>query len=285
MDDPGSSAQQTIGIIAGNGRFPVVFAKAAKARGARVVTAAFHGEAEDGLEAFSDSFRRVHLGQFKKLIRFFQDEGVSRCVMMGGVKKTRMFIDVRPDTLALKTLAKMRHTHDDFMLRTFADLLGEHGIRVESSTLLVPEILSPAGCWTKKAPSEALWREIRIGWEVAKKIGDLDIGQCVVVGGGSVLAVEAVDGTDATIKRGGGLAGEKEAVLVKVSKPNQDMRFDVPAVGIETIRTMAEARIRCLVLEAGRTVAIDREALIAEADRLGVIVLALEGLEDCGGAA
>ncbi|MDY0162935.1 LpxI family protein [Desulfobotulus sp.] len=266
-------------MIAGNGMFPVIFAKKAAEQGYFVATAAFRGEGDESLATLSHAFRWVYLGQVRKIIRFFKDSGVDTAVMMGGIRKTRMFVDVRPDTLAIKAMARMRHSHDDGVLRLFADILQENGIRILHSTALLPELLSPPGLWTRIRPPKGLLADIEVGWEVARRIGELDVGQCVVVGGGSVLAVEAIDGTDATIRRGGGL-GRGDAVLVKLAKPGQDMRFDIPAVGPDTIRVMAESGLRVMVLEAGKTLALDREALVREAERLGICVIAMEEPSD-----
>ncbi|MBS3756316.1 MAG: UDP-2,3-diacylglucosamine diphosphatase LpxI, partial [Desulfobacterales bacterium] len=167
---------------------------------------------------------------------------------------------------------KMRgDTHDDRVLRAFAGLLEDEGIKVRPSTFMLPELLSEPGCWTRRKPSEKERRDIALGWKMAKAIGGLDIGQCVVVGNGSVLAVEAIDGTDSTIRRGGGL-GRGDAVVVKVCKPIQDFRFDVPAVGSRTIRTMHEFGARVLVIEAGRSIVFDREEMVALADDSGVVI-------------
>ncbi|MCW7754208.1 UDP-2,3-diacylglucosamine diphosphatase LpxI [Desulfobotulus sp. H1] len=266
-------------MIAGNGSFPLTFVKKAVAEGFFVATVAFRGEGHPALENLSQAFRWIYLGQIKKIIRFFKEKNVDTVVMMGGVRKTRMFVDVRPDILAIRAMARMRHSHDDGVLRVFADILDENGIRVVHSTSLLPELLSPVGKWTRSPLPSGVEADILIGWKVARCIGEMDVGQCVVVGGGSVLAVEAIDGTDATIRRGGEL-GRGDAVLVKLSKPGQDMRFDVPAVGPETIKVMAESGVRVLVLEAGKTLALEREDLVREADRSGISVLALNGPDD-----
>ena len=195
--------------------------------------------------------------------------------MVGGVRKTRIFSDVRPDTRAIALIAGMKSTHDDGLLRAFAGALEKAGIRIRESTFLLPELLAPGGCWTRRRPSRSEKADIDMGWRLAKQIGRLDIGQCIVVGGGSVLAVEAVDGTDATVARGGAL-GRGNAVVIKVCKPEQDRRFDIPAVGAETIRTMEKAGARVLVIEAGRAIVFDREQMIALADRAGIAIVALE---------
>jgi DUF1009 family protein len=263
-----------IGLIAGNGQFPLFFSKVAKNKGFYVYAAAYRKETDPALARLVEAVEWIHLGQVNRLIRFFKKHGVREAVMLGGITKTRMFSDVRPDFKALSLVAKARHTHDDGMLRAFAELLDQEGITIRASTFLLPELLAPAGCWTRKRPSGDQMRDIELGWRLAKEIGRLDIGQCVVVGGGSVLAVEAIDGTDATIRRGGRL-GKGNAVLVKVLKPDQDERFDLPAIGAQTVRNMAAAGIRALALEAGRAVVFDREEMISRADRSGIAILAL----------
>ena len=219
----------------------------------------------------------MHLGQVKRLIRFFKDNQVDEAVMMGAIKKTRMFTDVRPDTKALALIAGMRHTHDDGILRAFAGLLEKEGIAIRPSTMLLPDILARPGCWTRRKPSAAEMDDVALGWRLAKEIGRLDIGQCIVVAGGSVLAVEAIDGTDATIERGGRL-GQGKAVVVKVCKPNQDERFDIPAVGTDTIEIMHHADAKVLAVEAGKAVVFDREEMIGLADRYGISITAVDSL-------
>lgn len=270
-----------IGLIAGNGQFPLFFSRAAKAKGLRVYAAAYRQETDPALAEGVEAIEWVYLGQVKKLIRFFKKHGVGEIAMLGGITKTRMFTDVRPDLKALSLAVKIKSTHDDGILRAFAELLEEEGIMVRASTFLLPELLAEGGCWTRKQPSADEMQDIEIGWHLAKEIGRLDIGQCVVVGGGSVLAVEAIDGTDATIERGGRL-GNGNAVLVKVLKPNQDLRFDIPAIGAETIRTMKAAGVNALALEAGQAVVFDRDEMIGLADRAGIAIVALED-GDMGG--
>jgi UDP-2,3-diacylglucosamine hydrolase len=272
-------AMDKIGLIAGGGQFPLIFAAKARANGYQVVAAAYRNEADPGLERVVDAQEWFHLGQVKRLLRFFNRHGVTQTVMLGTIQKTRLFTDVKPDIKALSMVASMRHTHDDGILRAFARLLEKEGIHVRASTFLLPELLAPAGIWTRRKPSRDERKDMALGWQIAKEIGRLDIGQCIVVGGGSVLAVEAIDGTDATIARGGDLA-RGEAVVVKVCKPNQDTRFDIPAIGVTTIETMQAAGARALAVEAGRAVAFDREEMIAAADRYGMAVVALTGSDD-----
>ncbi len=263
-----------IGLIAGGGSFPLEFADAARKNGKQVFTVAYHGAADPDIGHRVHAVEWLYVGEIEKLIRFFKENDVRETVMMGGVDKRVMFSDFRPDETALTLIAGLTETHDDALLRGFAAVLEENHIAVRASTFLLPELLAPEGCWTKTAPDEAQQSDIAIGWKTAKAIGDLDIGQCVVVEKGSVLAVEAIDGTDATIKRGGGLGGG-QAVLVKVSKPNQDMRFDVPSVGPATIQTMHEAGVRVLAMETGKTVVFDREKMIAMSNDYNIAIVGL----------
>ena len=262
-----------IGLIAGSGQFPVIFARTARESGYAVYAVAHLNETREDLEQYVDGIKWVRLGQLKKIIKFFSGHGVQQAVMAGGIKKTRIFRDVRPDLKAIGVLAGMKSTHDDGVLRAFAGALEKEGIVIKASTFLLPGLLAPEGCWTKRKPTRAENEDIRLGWELAKAIGRLDIGQCVVVAGGSVLAVEAIDGTDATIKRGGALAGG-DAVVVKVCKPNQDFRFDVPAIGVQTIAVMAAAGAGVLVVEAGKAVVFDRDQMVAAADEKGISIVA-----------
>ncbi|MCG6911977.1 MAG: UDP-2,3-diacylglucosamine diphosphatase LpxI [Deltaproteobacteria bacterium] len=263
-----------IGLIAGSGQFPIIFCRKARKAGFDIYAAAYHHEADPALADHVNEIEWFYLGQVNRLIKYFKKHQVTQAVMMGGIKKTKLFKNLKPDIKAVSLLAGLRHTHDDGILRAFAGLLEKNGITVRPSTFLLPDLLAPEGCWTRRKPTREEAAEIKLGWKIAKEIGRLDVGQCVVVGGGSILAVEAVDGTDATIRRGGGL-GEGNAVVVKVCKPIQDERFDIPATGVETIRTMVEARARVLAIEAGKAVVFDREAMIALADEQGIAILAM----------
>lgn len=263
-----------IGLIAGNGQFPLLFARAAQKKSWDVYAVGYRDETDPQLRDHVTNLEWLYLGQVKKLINYFHKNDVREAVMIGAITKTRMFTNVRPDLKALSLVASMRHTHDDAILRAFAELLEKEGIRVLASTLLLPELLAPAGIWTRRKPSSEQWQDIRLGWQIAKKIGRLDIGQCVVVGGGSVLAVEAIEGTDAAITRGGKLS-KGQAVVVKVCKPDQDIRFDVPAIGKETIETMRRARIKVLIIEAGKAVVFDQLPLVQMADQNGMVIAAL----------
>jgi hypothetical protein len=242
--------------------------------GYAVYAAAYLNEAQPELSHSVAAIEWMHPGQIKRLLRFFRQHDIGEAVMMGGVRKTRMFTDIKPDLKAMAMIAGMKHTHDDNLLRHFADLLEKEGITIRASTFLLPEILADKGCWTRRKPSPSEQTDIELGWRLAKEIGRLDIGQCLVLRKGTVLAVEAVDGTDATIQRGGAL-GRGGCVVVKVSKPHQDLRFDVPAIGVETIHVMHQSGAAVLAIEAGRAVVFDKEEMIRVADRCDIAIVAL----------
>ena len=264
-----------IGIIAGSGQFPIIFSQAAKAKGYSVYVAAYLKEADPVLKELVDEIEWLHLGQVKRLIKFFKKNNVREAVIIGAIRKTSLFTDVRPDIKAISIIARMKHTHDDGILSAFAAAIENEGIKIRPSTFLIPELLAEPGIWTKRKPSKTEKKDIEIGWEIAKEIGRFDIGQSVVVAGGSVLAVEAVDGTDATIKRGGEL-GKGDIIVVKVCKPGQDTRFDVPAIGVQTIETMYAAGARTLAIEAGKAIVFDRQQMIDLANQYKISIIAME---------
>lgn len=263
-----------IGLIAGGGQFPILFAKKAAEKGYKVCAAAYINEASRELEKYAGSIEWLHLGQVGRLLKFFRKNNVTESVMMGSVKKTRIFTDIKPDFKAIAFIATKGHTHDDSILRSFADLLEKEGISVRPSTFLLPELISPKGCWTKRKPDSSEYKDIRIGWKIAREIGKLDIGQCVVLANGTVLALEAADGTDSTIKRGASLT-DRSAVVVKLSKPQQDLRFDLPSAGVETVRIMAQYGASVLVLEAEQSISFDRDKMIILANTHGISISAM----------
>ncbi len=265
---------QKIGLIAGNGDFPVEFAKAAKEKGITVIVVAHEGETLPEIAHWADSVSWIKVGQLGKLIKAFKDHDVHDVLMAGGIKKTRLFGGALPDLRGAALLARMLHKKDDSVLRAVADELESEGIRVRESTLYLENLLAPAGVLTKRKPSKEEWKDIAFGWQMAKEIGKLDIGQTVVVKDQAVLAVEAIEGTDEAIRRGGRMCREG-AVVVKICKPQQDLRFDLPATGLQTIRSMGEVKAACLAIEAGKTIMIQREALVREANAAGIAVVAL----------
>jgi hypothetical protein len=268
-----------IGIIAGSGQFPKLFAEAAKKAGREVVIVAHQGESWPELENIADRFCWVKLGQLGRIISFFREHGVAEAVFLGAITKTRIFKDVWPDLKGLTLWNKIDIRQDDAILRAVAEVLEQEGIHVLESTLYLKELLFPKGVLTRKRPSPEQWEDIRFGWQIARAIGALDIGQCVVVRDRTVLAVEAIEGTDAAITRGGAL-GKEKAVVVKVKKPKQDFRFDLPAIGGKTIETMSAVKSAVLAVETGQALLFDPEAVIDMANRAGIVVVGVEELAD-----
>lgn len=264
-----------IGLIAGGGQFPLLLAKSAVNQGYQVFAAGFHGETSQELASRVTGFTMLHLGQINRLIRFFQDHHVHKAVMAGTIRKTNIFKDIKPDFKAFSFIAKTLVTHDDAVLSSLADLFAKEGIQIVSSTWLMPELISPRGCWTRKKPDRSQKKDIQVGWNIAQAVGRLDIGQCVVVANGTVLAVEAVEGTDAAIARAGDLSMKSGAVVVKRCKPSQDLRFDLPATGLATVETMIRAGAGVLALEAGKSVVFDRREMVDLANQHGISILGL----------
>ena len=261
-----------VGLIAGSGQFPLLFAHAARQASVRVLAVGFDGETDPALSKYVDEFHMLKLGQLNRLVKTFRNAGITHAAMAGAINKTRMYTKIRPDWRAVRFLSRLRNKKDDFLLRALAEELESEGILVQPSTIFLPELLAPEGILTRRKPNRREQADIAFGWTMAKVIGRLDIGQCLVVKNKAVLAVEGIDGTDATIMRGGRLCREG-AVVVKVSKPMQDLRFDVPAVGSDTIGVMKRVNARVLVLEAGKTVIFDRDKMIDIADSAGISIL------------
>ena len=270
-----TAAPHTIGLIAGNGQFPLLFARAAKARGVRVYAVAMVGETDRAIEAEADETHWVRVGQLGRMIKLFKGARVLKAAMAGGVRKTRLFEGVRPDLTAVKILARCAVRRDDGMLRAIASEFEQHGIQIVDSTLYMPDCLAPAGVLTADKPSARELADLDYGLAIAREIGRLDIGQTVVVKDGAVVALEAIEGTDACIARAGELTGHEGAVVIKVAKPDQDMRFDVPAIGVRTIETLKHAGVRTLGVEAGRTLLLEPERLVSAADKAGIVIVGL----------
>ena len=269
---------ERIGLIAGNGRFPIIFADNAKRLGYHVSAVAHEGETEPELASHVDRIHWIKIGQLSKLIKAFKADKVHQAVMLGGIKKTHMFTTLRPDLRTLAMATRLALRKDDDILREFARELEGEGIAICESTFGLEGILAEEGALTARVPSEKEWEDIRYGWDVAHDIGRLDIGQCVVIKDCVVVAVEAVEGTDGAIKRGGDLAKEG-AVVVKRSKPQQDMRFDLPAVGPRTIEVMASVKASVLAIEAGRTVLLDREIMLEKAKSARIAIVGIVKLD------
>jgi DUF1009 family protein len=254
-----------IGLIAGSGRWPLLFARAAARAGRDVVAVAHEGETDPALQARA----WVKLGQLGRIVEALREAGCTEAVLCGGIRKPKLF-DVRPDLLALKALARMRSFGDDAALRTIAAVLEEEGVRIVSPLPFVPDLMARRGPLGKRALSSEQKSDAETGLRVARALGEADIGQTVVVRRGVVLAVEAVEGTDACIARGGALG--KGAVVVKARKPGQDDRFDLPAVGPLTISALAQAGCTALAIEAGQSLVLDEDEMAAAADRAGIAV-------------
>ncbi|MEK7268071.1 MAG: UDP-2,3-diacylglucosamine diphosphatase LpxI [Nitrospirota bacterium] len=269
-----TQAGERIGLIAGNGRFPIIFAENARRLGYVVSAVAHIGETAPELERHVERIHWIKIGQLNKLIKALKEDGVRQAVMLGGIKKTHVFTTVRPDRRALAVASRLKQLKDDAILREVAAELESEGITIRESTFGLRGILVEEGALTKHAPSKKEWEDIRYGWEVAGEIGRLDIGQCVVIRDRAVVAVEAVEGTDKAIRRGGLLARDG-AVVVKRSKPQQDLRFDLPAVGPATIEAMESVKASVLALEAGRSVILDRETTLRKAERAGIAIVGL----------
>jgi DUF1009 family protein len=264
-----------IGLIAGGGQFPLLFAEAARKQGRSVVAIAHVNETNPKLEAEVEQISWVKLGQLGKIVKFFKKNGVKETVFTGSITKTRIFKDILPDLKGLTLWNKIDTHQDDAILRAVAGVLEQEGIEVLASTIYLEHLFFPAGLLSRKKPTESQVEDIRFGWKIAREIGRLDIGQCVVVRERSVLAVEAIEGTDAAIKRGGLLAG-KGAVVVKLKKTGQDFRFDLPATGMKTIDSLAEVKGAVLAVEAGQSLLFDREGMVAAADKAGVVVVGVK---------
>ena len=278
----------TLGLIAGNGRFPFLLLDAARAHGLHVVVSAIKEEADPEMNeraAREPEFVRVHwlsLGELSKLIETFQREGVKNAVMAGQVKHKQIFSSIRPDWRLGKLLLNLRTRNTDMLLGAVAKVLEDEGISLVSSTAFLEPMLAFDGVMTRRAPDDVERGDIEYGVKVARGIAGFDLGQTVVIAAGACVAVEAMEGTDATIARAGKLFAEMDAeastlarrlTVVKVAKPNQDMRFDVPVVGVPTIEAMKAAGATCLCVEAGRTLVFDREAMVAMADEAGIAIV------------
>ncbi len=279
---PPASAERTVGLLAGSGRFPILFAEAAKKQGYRVDCVGIRYEAPEELRAICDSFQLVSVSRLGGMIRAFQRRGVKRVVMAGKVTKSVMYLPLRwfrlwPDIRMIRfwngTL-RGDHRDDSILLQVIAEF--EHdGMTIDSALDYCPELLVKEGVLTKRAPTLGERNDIAFGWTLAKEMGRLDVGQSVAVKEQSVLAVEAIEGTDRCIERAGILCRAGGWTLVKVAKPEQDMRFDVPTVGISTIENLHRACARVLAIEANRTIMVDQDHVVALADKYGLTIVAL----------
>jgi len=262
-----------VGIIAGGGRLPFVAAAEARAQGRRVVAVGVRGETDPALAEVVDALHWVRLGQLGAVVKSLRREGVSEALLLGKVDITHLFSSIRPDLLGARVLFKARDLRGDSVLEAIVETLGGEGIRILETPPFLTPLLLQAGLLTRRAPSEQERRDITLGREVAHQIAGLRIGQTVVLKNGTVVAVESVEGTDAAIRRGGQLA-RGGVVVVKVARADQDLRFDLPTVGPDTLAALRDAGATALALDADRTLVLDRERFVSGADALNLSVVA-----------
>jgi DUF1009 family protein len=272
-----------LGIIAGNGRFPFLVLDAARAQGYEVVVAAIKEETSPEIESRGATVHWLSLGELSKLIETFRREGVTRAVMAGQVKHKQIFSSIRPDWRLAKLLLSLDLRNTDALLGAVAKVLADEGIVLENSTALLEPLLAKAGVLTKRPPTPQEKKNIAYGREVAHALALYDIGQTVVIAEAACVAVEAMEGTDATIARAGQIMAslepdksvlDRSLTVVKIAKPKQDMRFDVPVVGVKTIEVMRAAGATCLALDAGKCLLLDGDGVIVAADAGGIVVVA-----------
>jgi UDP-2,3-diacylglucosamine hydrolase len=262
-----------IGIIAGSGPLPILAAREAKASGRTVVVVAIREEADPRVEAVADRLHWVGVGQLGSLIRAFKGEGVTEAVMVGQVRMSHLFSRVRPDLRGALLYLRLKDRQGDSIMEAVAEELQKEGVSLLDCTQFLSGVLVEQGVLTRRGPTAEEWEDIRFGREVARTVAQLKIGQTVVVKRGTVLAVEAIEGTDAAVRRGAEL-GQKGVVVVKVCRPDHDFRFDVPVVGLRTIAVLREVGAIALALEAKRTLLLDREEALALANEVGIAVVA-----------
>ncbi len=264
----------TIGLIAGGRQFPIMVAKGVKARGFRLVIAGFTGHTNMDVIPYADVWQELKLGKLTKLLTYFKQNGVDKVVMAGTINKPKI-MDVRHlDLRAVKVVFKQKNKGDSAILGALAAEFEREGMTVVPAHEYLPELLTPSGVLTRREPDEREWEDLRFAWKIAKQLGVMDIGQCLVVREGIVSAIEALEGTDETIRRGCNLGG-KGCVVVKVFKPGQQEQVDLPSLGIDTIRAMAEGKATCLGVEAGKSLFFDRDAALTFAGQHGIAIVGL----------
>jgi len=270
---------EALGIIAGNGDFPLILAAAARRQvTGRLVAIAFEGETNPSLAQYVDDLEWVHVGQLNKLIKVFTSRGVTRVVLAGGITPGKLFKNLRLDFRLLTVAARLRERNAETIFGALVEELAKDGVEVLDTRPLLGDAVPAAGCLTKRKPTDEQNEEIAFGLRIAKEVSRLDIGQTVVVKKGTVLAVEGFEGTDECIRRGGALAGDNGgAVVVKVSKPNHDFRFDIPCVGRRTMESCAAGQIAVLAMEAGRSLLLDKDSVLQMANQQGLCLTAVEG--------
>ena len=264
------------GLIAGNGRFPFLVLEAARSQGIDMVVAAIKEETFPEIEQHATTVHWMSLGQLGKLIKTFKSQGVNRAIMAGQVKHKQIFSSIVPDLKMIQLLASLATKNTDSLIGGVARLLENEGIQLMDSTSFLRPLLPEPGVLTRRKPSESEKADLDYGYRIARELGRLDLGQSVVVSDGACIALEAMEGTDAVMERAASLAGGRMLRVVKLAKPNQDLRFDVPVIGLSTVRLMARLKVSALAIEARKTLMIDREELIREADADEITIVAVE---------
>jgi UDP-2,3-diacylglucosamine hydrolase len=269
-----------LGLIAGNGRFPILFAQSAKAKGINVIAVAIKDEASPEIEKYVEKLYWVGIARIGKLIKTLKDEQIEKTVMAGGLTKSHIhsklkLLKLRPDLRAINMwYKKLKSKHDHSILEAVAGELADDGIELISSIDYVKHLMAKKGCLTKKVPTEREMADVEFGWKIAKDIARMEIGQCIIVKDKIVLAVEAIEGTNEAIRRGGKL-GRGNVVVIKISKKGQDLRFDVPTVGLETIDHLKKSGGSALAIEAEKTLILDKDETIELADKDNISIVAL----------
>lgn len=270
-----------LGVIAGNSAFPLIFSKAATEQGFEVVAVAHEGETPAEIIEHAAQVTWVRVGELGKIIETFQEAGVQQAVMAGGIYKAGAMTGICPDARGIALISRLPSLRDDVILRAVASELEEEGIAIVECTRFLSALVPEVGVLTRKRPSADQEENIQLGMSAAQEIGRWDVGQSVVVKRGTVLAVEGVEGTNAAIKRGGEFGGEG-CIVVKMSKPQQDLRFDVPTIGPDTIAVMEQVKADVLAVEAGKTLMIDRSNVVKNAEAAGIVVVAIDGNHTVG---
>lgn len=264
------------GLIAGNGRFPFLVLEAARSRGIPMVVLAIREETFPEIEQEAETVHWLSLGQLGRLIQTCKAEGVDQVVMAGQVRHKQIFSGIVPDLTMMKLLGSLATKSTDSLIGGVARILEQEGIRLMESTAFLRPLIPEPGVLTARSPSREEQADLDYGYRIARELGRLDLGQSVVVSDGACVALEAMEGTDAIIARAATLVNGRPLTLVKLAKPDQDLRFDVPVVGPGTLESMIRANVRVLGIEAGKTLMIDRAALIQTADANGIVIVAVE---------
>jgi DUF1009 family protein len=264
------------GLIAGNGKFPFLVLEAARSQGIEMVVAAIKEETFPEIEQHAKTVHWMSLGQLGKLIKTFRQEGVDLAIMAGQVKHKQIFSGIMPDLKMMKLLASLATKNTDSLIGAVAKFLEGEGIRLMDSTSFLRPLLPEPGVLTRRAPSEDEKRDLDYGYKIARELGRLDLGQSVAVSDGACIALEAMEGTDAVMERAASLVNGRVLRVVKLAKPNQDLRFDVPVIGLATVQLMGRFNVSALAIEAQKTLMIDRQQLIDAADAAGITIVAVE---------